>query len=96
MRHAVGCRYTEPLTVDVFTAETGVSARRLATLFHVTYSIALHAHLVQVRLRHTLTLLKTAALPIAEIAARAGYYDQSALTRHLRAAHGIMSVAVRR
>ncbi|PZF97446.1 AraC family transcriptional regulator, partial [Nonomuraea aridisoli] len=53
-------------------------------------------HLAQVRLRHALTLLETTALPIAEIAARTGYYDQSALTRHLKAAHGVTPAAVRR
>ncbi|MGD7350280.1 helix-turn-helix domain-containing protein, partial [Ralstonia pseudosolanacearum] len=48
------------------------------------------------RLGHALRLLERTALPIAEIAARTGYYDQSALTRHLKAAHGITPAAVRR
>lgn len=94
--HAIEHRYAEPLTVDALAAEAGVSARRLATLFRATYGTTLHAHLAQVRLRHALTLLETTALPIAEIAARTGYYDQSALTRHLKAAHGVTPAAVRR
>ncbi|GCB06042.1 AraC family transcriptional regulator [Ralstonia sp. SET104] len=94
--HAIEHRYAEPLTIDALAAEAGVSARRLATLFRAAYGTTLHAHLAGVRLRHALTLLETTALPIAEIAARTGYYDQSALTRHLKAAHGITPAAVRR
>ncbi|WP_426398901.1 helix-turn-helix domain-containing protein [Ralstonia sp. R-29] len=94
--HAIEHRYAEPLTVEVLAADVGVSARRLATLFRAAYGTTLHARLAEVRLRHALTLLETTALPIAEIAARTGYYDQSALTRHLKAAHGITPAAVRR
>ena len=83
--HAIEHRYAEPLTVDALAAEAGVSARRLATLFRAAYGTTLHAHLAAVRLRHALTLLESTALPIAEVAARTGYYDQSALTRHLKA-----------
>ncbi|CAJ0801546.1 HTH-type transcriptional activator RhaR [Ralstonia condita] len=94
--HAIEHRYAEPLTVEALAAEVGVSARRLATLFRGAYGITLHARLAEVRLRQALTLLETSALPIAEVAARCGYYDQSALTRHLKAAHGITPAAVRR
>lgn len=94
--HAIAHRYAEPLTVEVLAAEVGVSARRLSTLFRAAYGTTLHARLADVRLRHALSLLETTALPIAEIAARTGYYDQSALTRHLKAAHGITPAAVRR
>lgn len=93
---AIEHRYAEPLTVEALAAEAGVSARHLATLFRAAYGTTLHAHLADVRLRHALTLLETTALPIAEIAARTGYYDQSALTRHLKAVHGITPAAVRR
>jgi transcriptional regulator GlxA family with amidase domain len=72
-----------------------VSARRLATLFRATYGTTLHARLAEVRLRHALSLLEATALPIAEIAARTGYYDQSALTRHLKTALGTTPAAVR-
>lgn len=89
-------RYADPLTLDELAADVGLSARRLATLFRAAYGTTLHARLADVRLGHALSLLETTALPIAEIAARTGYYDQSALTRHLKAAHGITPAAVRR
>jgi len=89
-------RYADPLTLDELAADAGVSARRLATLFRAAYGTTLHARLAEVRLRHALSLLETTALPIAEVAARTGYYDQSALTRHLKAVHGITPAAVRR
>ncbi|MFP3891580.1 AraC family transcriptional regulator [uncultured Ralstonia sp.] len=88
-------RYAEPLTVGELAADVGVSARRLATLFRATYGTTLHARLAEVRLRHALSLLEATALPIAEIAARTGYYDQSALTRHLKTALGTTPAAVR-
>ncbi|WP_296223695.1 AraC family transcriptional regulator [Ralstonia sp. UBA689] len=94
--HAIEQRYAEPLTADALAAEVGLSARRLATLFRAEYGTTLHARLAEVRLRHALSLLEATALPIAEIAARTGYYDQSALTRHLKAAHGVTPAAVRR
>ncbi|MCK4124590.1 AraC family transcriptional regulator [Ralstonia pseudosolanacearum] len=87
--------YAQPLTVQALAAEVGLSARRLAALFRAAYGTTLHARLAAVRLGHALRLLERTALPIAEIAARTGYYDQSALTRHLKAAHGITPAAVR-
>ncbi|MBB6592290.1 AraC family transcriptional regulator [Ralstonia solanacearum] len=88
--------YAQPLTVDALAAEVGLSTRRLAALFRAAYGTTLHARLAEVRLGHALSLLERSTLPIAEIAARTGYYDQSALTRHLRAARGITPAAVRR
>ena len=89
-------RYADLLTLDELAADVGLSTRRLATLFRAAYGTTLHARLAAVRLHHALSLLETTSLPIAEVAARTGYYDQSALTRHLKATHGITPAAVRR
>ena len=89
-------RYADLLTLDELAAAVGLSTRRLATLFRAAYGTTLHARLAAVRLHHALSLLETTSLPIAEVAARTGYYDQSALTRHLKATHGITPAAVRR
>ena len=94
--HLIDQRHAEPLTVCELAAEVGLSARRLATLFRATYGTTPHARLAEVRLQRALALLETTTLPFAEIAARTGYYDQSALNRHLRSALGTTPAAVRR
>lgn len=89
-------RFAEPLTVDELAAEVGLSGRRVATLFRAAYGTTLHARLAEVRLQHAVSLLESTTLPIAEVAARSGYYDQSALTRHMKAALGTTPAAIRR
>lgn len=82
---AIEARFAESLTVDALAADEGVSGRHLAALFREAYGTTVHAHLAGVRMKHALSLLETTSMPIAEVAARSGYCDQSALTRHLKA-----------
>lgn len=93
---AIEHRFTEPLTVEALAAEEGVSGRHLAALFRASYGTTVHVRLAEVRMQHAVSLLETTSLPIVEVAARSGYYDQSALTRHLKAALGTTPAALRR
>ncbi|AKU98369.1 putative TRANSCRIPTION REGULATOR PROTEIN [Labilithrix luteola] len=93
---AINQRFAEPLTIDALAAEEGVSGRHLAALFRATYGTTVHARLAEVRVQYAVSLLETTSLPIIEVAARSGYYDQSSLTRHLRAALGTTPGALRR
>ncbi|MFY0573523.1 AraC family transcriptional regulator [Cystobacter fuscus] len=93
---AIDRRFAESLTLDELAAGVGLSGRRLASLFRAAYGTTVHARLAGVRLRHAVSLLERTTLPIGEVAACSGYYDQSALTRHLKAALGTTPAALRR
>ena len=93
---AIDRRFAESLTVDELAAEVGLSGRRLAALFRAGYGTTFHARLAQVRLQHAVRWLETTTLPIAEVATRAGYYDQSALNRQVKASLGTTPAALRR
>jgi AraC-like DNA-binding protein len=51
---------------------------------------------LRLRLEHALAELDTTDDPIAEIAQRCGYYDQSAFTRHFTKVVGMSPGAYRR
>jgi AraC-like DNA-binding protein len=93
---AIDRRFAESLTLDELAAEVGLSGRRLAALFRAAYGTTVHARLAEVRVQHAVSLLESTSLPIVEVAARSGYYDQSALTRHIKAALGTTPAALRR
>ncbi len=93
---AIDRRFAEALILDELAADVGLSGRRLAALFREAYGTTVHARLREVRLQHAVSLLKSTSLPIAEVAARSGYYDQSALTRHIKALLGKTPAVLRR
>lgn len=77
-------------------ARAGMSASRLHALFREELGTTPHAWLAERRLEHVLRRLATTDMPIAEIAYRAGFSDQSALTRAVRKASGMTPTAYRR
>ncbi|HKF72799.1 MAG TPA: helix-turn-helix transcriptional regulator, partial [Stellaceae bacterium] len=56
--------------------------------FRRTTGLTPHAYLMQVRLGAACRGLRR-GLPIADVAAASGFYDQSALTRHFKRCYGI-------
>ena len=66
----------------------GLSAFHLCRVFGETVGMTPHAYQTQVRVRHAKSLLQ-AGLPIALVAAEAGFYDQAHLTRHFKRIVGL-------
>ena len=75
---------------------SGVSVSRLHALFREELDTTPHAWLLEQRLVKAREWLATTEAPIAEIALRAGFSEQSALTRALRKATGMTPAAYRR
>lgn len=73
-----------------------VSVSRLHALFRAELDTTPRAWLAELRLTRACEWLARAELPIAEIAHRAGYADQSAFTRAMRRATGLTPAAYRR
>jgi AraC-like DNA-binding protein len=83
-------------TVADMAARAGLSASRLHALFQEDLGTTPRAWLAGRRLEHVRRWLAATRMPIAEIAARAGFFDQSALTRAVRRATGMTPAAYRR
>jgi AraC-like DNA-binding protein len=81
-------RHTERLTLDELAGLAGLTPFQLIGLFRRGAGMTPHAYLVQVRLGIACHHLRR-GVPIADAAAAAGFYDQSALTRHFKRCYGI-------
>lgn len=85
-----------PWTAALMAQRAGLSVSRLHACFRAELDMTPRAWLSEVRLERVRQWLVETDLPIAELAHRAGYADQSALTRALRRATGHTPSAYRR
>jgi AraC-like DNA-binding protein len=83
-------------TAASMAAVAGVSVSRLHALFREELNTTPQAWVRDLRLGRVKEWLGTTSLSIAEIAYRAGYADQSALTRAMREVTGLTPAAYRR
>jgi AraC-like DNA-binding protein len=83
-------------TTESMARATGVSVSRLHALFKEELDTSPHAWLLAHRIERVRDWLASTEVPIAEIALRAGFSEQSALTRALRKATGMTPAAYRR
>lgn len=81
-------RHAERLTLPELASEAGVTQFQLIDLFRAGVGMTPHAYLTQIRLGAACHHLRR-AMPIAEAATAAGFYDQSALTRYFRRSYGM-------
>ena len=73
-----------PLTVADLAARAHVSVFHFSRLFRTTTGVSPHRYVVQRRLAHARDLLSGTDVPLAEVALRCGFADQSHLTRLVR------------
>ncbi|SFD54311.1 AraC-type DNA-binding protein [Paenibacillus catalpae] len=73
--------FTEKITLDSLESITGISKFHLIRLFKQSSHLPPHAYQNLLRINHAKTELKKRQRPIADIAAEAGFYDQSHFTR---------------
>jgi len=85
-----------PWTTDTMAGSVGMGVSRLHALFREELDTSPHAWLLGHRVQRACEWLASTRLPIAEIALRAGFSEQSALTRALRKAIGMTPAAYRR
>jgi AraC-like DNA-binding protein len=81
-------RLADDLRLADLAAAAGLTPFQLIGLFNRTTGLSPHAYLTQLRLADARGRLGRGE-PIAAAAAYAGFYDQSALTRHFKRAYGI-------
>ena len=77
-----------PLSLEILGEAADLSPFQLIALFKRATGLTPHAYLVQLRLKVAMDALKS-GMAIAEAAAAAGFYDQSALTKHLKQCYGV-------
>lgn len=80
-------RHAQDLRLEDLGAAVGLTPFQLIGLFKRGVGLTPHAYLTQVRLKRACHFLRR-GLPIAEVAAATGFYDQSALTRHFKRCYG--------
>jgi len=85
-----------PWSTESMARAAGFSVSRLHALFREEHDSTPHAWLLAQRLERAREWLAGSDAPIAEIALRAGFSEQSALTRALRKATGMTPAAYRR
>ena len=85
-----------PWTTDTMAASAGLSVSRLHALFRDEIDTSPHAWLLAQRLACARAWLAQSDMPIAELALRAGFSEQSALTRAMRKAGGETPAVYRR
>ena len=84
------------MTVYDIARNAGTSERRLYVLFGRHLKITPFTHIATLRLNLAIDLLHQTALSITEIAHRAGYADQSALSHALKKARNLTPASVRK
>ena len=84
-----------PLSLQEIAQTTGLSAGRLLRAFHQSVGVPPHTYQIQARVQRAKALLLT-GVPVAEVAARVGFHDQSHLTRHFKRLLGVAPGAFQR
>lgn len=88
LRDMMHDRHDQELTLADLSREVGLTPFQLIAMFKRTTGLTPHAFLTQIRLNAAVKALES-GVPIAEAALSAGFYDQSALTRHFKRCFGV-------
>ena len=81
-------RQADSLRLEELAGALGLTVFQLIGLFKRSVGLTPHAYLTQLRLYRACRELRRGR-PIAETASAAGFYDQSALTRHFKRCYGM-------
>jgi transcriptional regulator GlxA family with amidase domain len=82
-------RFADQLPVGDLADAAGMSINQLERTARRVLGLSPKQLILRFRLEEALRLLATTDAPIAAIAQRCGYYDQSAFTRHFKRAVGV-------
>jgi len=92
MRH----NYMHPLTLDFLAQFAGISKFHLTRIFQKHVGYTPNEYLIQLRIEHAKSLLKTTAIPIGEIASTVGIENENYFCRLFRSRAGISPSRYRR
>lgn len=81
-------RYATSLTIEQIAREVGCASSTLRDRFLRHRSHPPHEHLVEIRIRHAVALLRSSTAPLEAIAMMTGFYSSSHLSRAVRKATG--------
>lgn len=93
---AIRARLREPLALAAVAREIGVHPTHLARMFRRRLGVTPGQYLRRLRLERATSLLAETNQPLAEVAAEAGFYDQSHMTNVLRRGTGLTPAGYRR
>jgi AraC family transcriptional regulator len=79
----------EPITLDDLAREVSLSKHHFARRFREAMSCSPYEYVLALRVERAADLIKHTRLPLADIARRCGFADQSHLTRHFRQRKGV-------
>ena len=80
----------ERLTIDFLSRQFHVNATTLKSVFKSVYGSSLAAHIREHRMERAAQLLSETTLPVAEIARRVGYDNQSKFSSSFRSEYGVL------
>ena len=95
LRDYIDAHLTQPLTLGELAEVACLSEYHLARMFRTSFGLPPHAWIAQQRLERARTLLRTTALPLAQVAARCGYANASHFSHRFREAVGVAPVVYR-
>ncbi|GAK70873.1 putative AraC family transcriptional regulator [Agrobacterium rubi TR3 = NBRC 13261] len=85
-----------PWSLERMAHQADISVSRLHAIFREQFDQTPHLWLSDIRMKKICALLASSTLPIAEIADKAGFSDQTALTRAMKKAMGTTPAVYRR
>ena len=84
------------MSVEALAELAGLPLRQFERLMHRTFGLPTKQYITQVRVVAATELLRNSGLPLAEIAQRCGWYDQSAFSRQFTKVAGVTPGEYRR
>jgi len=94
-RDLIHQHFSVPIALNELTAVSGLSQFHLVRAFATAFGVPPHAYQLRMQTARARALL-AAGTPPAEVAAEAGFADQSHLTRHFKAIYGVTPGEYRR
>lgn len=89
LRAFVALRLDQTLGPKDMAAIAGLSARHFHRAFKLSFGITPYAYVLDARLRHAASLLQHTNVPLRDVAAASGFFDQAHLCNAFRRRYGL-------
>lgn len=86
----------QPMTVEELAELAALPLRQFERLMHRTFGLPTKQYITQVRVIAATELLRAGSLPLADVAVRCGWYDQSAFSKQFTKVVGVTPGEYRR